>query len=78
MSECLEKPKKSRCRNCKKKCSLIMQLECSACLLLYCVSCRDMKVHKCPKYDEYISNKRKAHELELEKNKTVASKRLSV
>ena len=29
-------------------------------------------------YDDYISNKRKAHELELEKNKTVASKRLSV
>jgi len=78
MSEIMEKPKKSKCRNCKKRCSLIMQIECPACFLPYCVSCRDMKFHNCTKYDEYIYKKRKQLEIEMNKNKTIPSKRLSV
>ena len=75
MTENEKKHKKSKCKNCNKKCSLILQLKCNSCDELFCTSCLQVQIHQCPNIDEFISNKRKFLEDNLLKNKTVSNKK---
>ena len=66
----------SRCSFCNKKCSV--PFNCKSCKIDFCSKCIVLEIHECSQLEQYKILKRRLLETELNKNKTIENKRLSI